>query len=94
MLATVVMDGLLTKTSLHHGVRGWRLVRFISIVLIIVGGWLTLGSTRPLDWYKLSLLGESLLLSGYLSWIFLKTYVGEGNRTVLSRILKKIVLID
>lgn len=94
MLATVIMDGLLTKTRLIRGVRNWRLFRFSSLVLILIGGWLTLGSTQTLQWYHVSLLGETMLLGGYLSWIILKTYVGEGNRTVLSRILKKIVLID
>jgi hypothetical protein len=94
MLATVIMDGLLTKTSLRRDIRSWRLVRFISLVLILIGGWLTLGSVQGLGWYHVSLLGETMLLTGYLSWIVLKTYVGEGNRTILSRILKKIVLID
>jgi multisubunit Na+/H+ antiporter MnhG subunit len=94
MLATVIMDGLLTRTSLRSGVRGWRLVRFVSIVLIILGGWLTLGSARVVGWFHLSLLGEISLLAGYFSWIVLKTYVGEGNRTILSRILRKLVLID
>jgi multisubunit Na+/H+ antiporter MnhG subunit len=94
MLATVIMDGLLTRTSLRRGIRSWRLVRFISLILILTGGWLTLGSAEAVNWYQVSLLGETMLLAGYLSWIILKTYVGEGNRTILSRILKKIVLID
>jgi hypothetical protein len=93
MTATVVVDGLLTKS------RGWfapywRFVRLLSFLLIVVGGVITAGSTDMLGWYNLALVGESLLISGYLLWIVLKTYEGEGNRTVLARILKKLIFID
>ncbi|MDB5186321.1 MAG: hypothetical protein JWL85_844 [Candidatus Saccharibacteria bacterium] len=94
MLATVVLDGLLTKAKANRHVVKWRLIRFISVVLIVLGGWLTLGSTKILEWYQVSLLGECLMLAGYALWIGLKTYEGEGNRTILARTLKRIVLID
>lgn len=93
MLATVVIDGLLTKS--HDGHVGlWRLTRFVSFVSIIVGGVIMAGSTELLHWFNLSLVGESLVLWGYLVWIVLKTYAGEGNTTVLARILKKFIFID
>jgi multisubunit Na+/H+ antiporter MnhG subunit len=94
MLATVIIDGLLTKTRPNHYTAWWRLVRFVSFGLIVTGGALTAASAEPLQWYRISLLGESLLLAGYFLWIALKTYEGEGNRTVLSRILRKVIFID
>ncbi|HEY5668268.1 MAG TPA: hypothetical protein VIR03_03840 [Candidatus Saccharimonadales bacterium] len=93
MLTAVVVDSLLTKP--HDGrVRLWRFTRFVSFVSIIVGGVMMAGSTEWLHWFNLSLVGESLVLWGYLVWIVFKTYAGEGNTTVLARILKKFVFID
>jgi hypothetical protein len=92
MLATVVIDGLLTK-SRRNDANHWRVVRLLSFVLIIAGSAMTLASADPFNWYEISLLGESLMLGGYFLWIALKTYEGEGNTTVLARIIKKLVLI-
>lgn len=94
MLATVVLDGLLTKTRKSAAAPLWRFLRAVSILLIVAGGWITYGSSGIANWYQLSLLGETLLLGGYLIWIILKTYQGEGNRTTLSKALKNFVLID
>jgi hypothetical protein len=94
MLATVILDSLLTKTKNGKNANLWRLTRFVAFALIISGGLLTLGSAHPFNWYRVSLLGESLLITGYFVWIALKTFQGEGNRTVLARILKKVVFID
>lgn len=94
MTATVVIDGLLTKSRGSKLAPYWRFVRFVSFVLIVVGGVITAGSTDLLRWYRLSLVGESMLLAGYLLWIILKTYEGEGNRTILAKILKKFIFID
>lgn len=94
MLATVVFDGLLTKIRPHRSLAQWRFVRFFSIVLIISGGWITFGSARIIGWYDIALVGEGLLIAGYLLWILLKTILGEGNRTVLAKIAQKIVRID
>lgn len=94
MLATVVFDGLLTKIRPQKGDTSWRILRVIAITLIITGGWITFGSTKITGWYNISLIGESLLLAGYLLWIVQKTYLGEGNRTILAKIAKRIVLID
>lgn len=92
MLATVVLDWLLTKPRPGH--TNWRLLRTLSLVLIVSGGWLTLGSTNTFQWYNVSLLGETMMIGGYLLWIALKTYLGEGNRTAFSRLLKRVVFID
>lgn len=94
MLATVIIDSLLTKVPDRKHANIWRLARFVSFVLIISGSLLTAGSTEVLGWFHVALLGESLLLAGYFIWIALKTFEGEGNRTILSRILKKMVFID
>lgn len=93
MLVTVILDSLLTK-SRSRLASFWRVVRFASFVLITGGGFLTAGSTDILEWFNLALVGESMLLAGYLCWIILKTYEGEGNTTVLARILRKMIFID
>jgi hypothetical protein len=93
MFATVVIDSLLTKSHSKAATQ-WRFVRFISFALIISGGILTAGSAEPFGWYKVSLLGEFLLIGGYFLWIALKTYEGEGNTTVLARILKKVISVN
>jgi biotin transporter BioY len=94
ILATVVLDGVLSKTKKSRYATGWRIVRLVSFMLIVVGGWITFGSAEVIEWYQLSLLGELMILSGYLLWICVKTYQGEGNRTALSRTLKRIVLVS
>lgn len=94
MLATVVLDWLLTKPRAGRYTYNWRFLRFTSLTCIIAGGWLTFGSADLIGWYSVALLGEMLLLGGYLQWIVLKTYMGEGNRTALAKILHKIVLVD
>lgn len=94
MLATVVLDGLLSKTASGNKGVFWRFWRTVSLIAILSGGWLTLGSTELLAWYHVSLLGESLLLLGYFMWIWVKTYHGEGRRTLLSKFLKDFVLVN
>lgn len=94
MLATVILDGLLTKTGKDGHTWLWHLTRLASFLCIIIGGVLTFGSVDSIGWYHVSLLGETLLLVGYYVWIVLRTVLGEGNRTVLARILHKIVLVD
>jgi len=94
MVATVVLDGLLSKTRRSSNADAWRLLRFSSICLIVIGGWLTLGSSDLLGLYQVSLIGEAMMLAGYGLWIGVKTYQGEGNRSALSKLLKNIVLID
>lgn len=94
MLVTVVFDGLLSKPSKRPQRLYWQSIRVISFITIIVGGWLTFGSAELIGWYDVALLGESLMLLGYLLWVSMKTYQGEGNRSELSKSLRKIVLID
>lgn len=95
MLATVIIDGLLSNTKKSSSKPAvWKGLRLVSVLFIVLGGWLTIGSVDLLGWYDVALLGESLLLAGYFIWIFVKTYQGQGRRTLLSKLLKDFVLID
>ena len=93
MVLTVVVDGLLTKTKKSKYPLPTRSLRFLSVVLIIVGGYITFGSTEIIAWYRLSLLGECLILLGYAIWVYMKTIQGEGPRSRLSVVIGKIVEI-
>ncbi|MDZ7744179.1 MAG: hypothetical protein U5K77_00240 [Candidatus Saccharibacteria bacterium] len=92
--ATVVVDTLLTKVRRNKSYFWWRLLRFTSFILIVIGGYITFGSVPTVNWFQLALLGELLMLTGYGLWIIDKTFRGEGNRSQLSRILHKVVLVD
>lgn len=94
MAATVVADTLLTKTRKRKGVRLWRALRIASFLIIILGGYITLGSNSRIRWFELSLLGEVLMFTGYAIWVIDKTYRGEGGRSRISQLLRKLVLID
>jgi hypothetical protein len=94
MAATVVFDALLSRVRVTSTVRRWRLLKLLSFLLILLGGWITLGSTQLLAIYNRALEGETMMLFGYSIWICAKTYQGEGSRSMLSKLLKDIVLID
>ena len=92
MLLTVVADDLLTKSRKHKQRTQWRIVRALSFTSIVAGGWLTLASSPLLEWYQVSLLGELMMIFGYLLWVSAKTIHGEGTRSKLAKRLKKIVV--
>lgn len=92
--ATVVVDSLLTRQRKKKGYQLWRFLRLISFLLIIIGGYITFGSATSIDWFRLALLGESLMFAGYAIWIIDKTYRGEGSRTKLSKLFRGLVLVD
>jgi hypothetical protein len=94
ILATVVLDGLLSHTRNSGRVAMWRTLRYISFFAIVIGGWLTFESAAIRQKYHVSLLGESLMLAGYFIWIIIKTYQGHGRRTLLSKFLKDFIRID
>ncbi len=93
MLATVVVDGLISKSPKSKDIRSWQMIRLVSFITIILGGWVTLGSIKELKWYNASLLGECLMLFGYTLWVSTKTYQGEGRQTVIARLLRKIIMV-
>ena len=91
MMLTVIADGLLTKTKNNsHAFRN-RLARLVSVILILVGGYITFGSAEIIGWYRLSLLGETLILFGYSIWVYMKTIQGEGPRSRISVLVGRIV---
>jgi hypothetical protein len=94
MAATVVADTLLTRTKNNKSVELWRFFRLCSFMFIVAGGYITFGSSNLLDWFEFALLGELMMLLGYTIWILDKTYRGEGSRSKLSLIMRKVVLID
>jgi len=92
--ATVVFDILLSKTRKNQNAYRARLIKVVSFFLIIVGGYLALGSIEPIRLFHVSLIGESLMLGGYAIWVAAKTYQGEDPRSRLSRLLSKVVFIS
>jgi multisubunit Na+/H+ antiporter MnhG subunit len=94
MAAVVVVDSLLTRQKKNQYSVSWRMLRLLSFILIIVGGYITLGSAAFLGWYELALVGELAMFAGYFIWVADKTYRGEGARSNFSKLLGKVVLID
>jgi len=92
--ATVVFDILLSKTRKNQNANKTRAVKMVAFVLIVVGGWLTFGSSEAIGWLHVALAGELMMLIGYAVWIGIKTYQGEDPRSALSKQLSKIVLVD
>jgi ATP/ADP translocase len=85
---------LLSKTRKNQNAYRTKIVKMTSFVLIIVGGWLTFGSSEAIGWFHVSLAGEIMMLVGYAIWIAIKTYQGEDPRSALSKQLNKIVFVD
>lgn len=94
IIATVVVDGLLSKTRRSKRLSAWRAVRLVSFSMILIGGWITFGSIDEIGWYYSSGFGELLMVGGYGLWIIVKTYHGDGGRTTLSKILHNFVLVN
>ncbi len=92
--ATVVVDGLLSKTRKSKRQDAWRAVRIAAFSMILIGGWITFGSIHEIGWYYSSGFGELLMVGGYGLWIIVKTYHGDGGRTTLSKLLHNFVLVD
>lgn len=94
IIATVVLDGLLSRTRQTKHLGSWRALRLISFTAMVAGGWITFGSIEGIGWYYSSGFGELLMVSGYGLWIIVKTYHGDGGRTTLSKMLHNFVLVD
>lgn len=94
MAATVVADNLLSKTKRSQHINRWRVLRLLSFVAIIGGCYITFMSSVLVRRLALALVGELLIFSGYVVWIGMKTYQGEGPRSNLSHILSKVILVD
>lgn len=94
MAATVVFDILLSKTRKNQNANKTRFIKMTSFVMIVVGGWLTFGSSHLVLWFSVALVGELMMLVGYALWIGIKTYQGEDPRSALSKQLGRIVFVD
>jgi len=94
MLLAVIADTLLTKTRKRNHILAWRAWRVAACLLILVGGYITFFSIAAIAKYKLALLGEIMMLTGYSLWVIDKTYFGERSRSQLATLLRKIVLIS
>ncbi|MCA9350204.1 hypothetical protein H6794_02290 [Candidatus Nomurabacteria bacterium] len=94
MALTVIFDVLMSKTRRSHNASRTRIIKLFCVILIIVGGVVTLGSAEIVGRFQLALVGEVAMLLGYGSWVILKTYQGEDPRSSLSKQLKKIVLVN
>jgi hypothetical protein len=92
--ATVVFDILLSKTRKNHNAAKTRAGKMLAFFSILIGGWLTFGSSSAIGWFNVALIGELFMLVGYAIWIGIKTYQGEDPRSALSRQLKHIVFVD
>jgi hypothetical protein len=92
--AAVIFDILLSKTPRENRANIIRIIKMVAFMLIVVGSWLTLGSSAWLGWFNISLPSEIMLMGGYFIWIILKTYQGEDPRSRLSRLLNRIILVD
>jgi hypothetical protein len=91
---TVIFDILLSKTRKNQNTYRTRLIKMLAFFLILIGGCVTVASTRLLKWLDISFFGETMLIAGYTIWIIIKTYQGEEPRSALSRLLRRIVLVD
>lgn len=90
---TVILDGLMSKTRRTKHTQSWQFIRIVSFILIIVGGVLTFGSVPAVGWYDVTLLGEMMMLIGYSLWIYFKTFLGEGARSRISILARKIGIV-
>jgi hypothetical protein len=95
MILTVVADLLFRKTKEGKHKFSWQLVRILSLLMIVFGGVITVLSSEKFG-YELgkSLLGESLVLTGFGIWVLTRTYQGEGVQTGFAKILHKVLIIE
>ncbi|MEM6997909.1 MAG: hypothetical protein AAF413_03280 [Patescibacteria group bacterium] len=94
MLFTVSFDFLLRRSHDPSNHRLWQLIRILSMVGIVAGVYVTAQSELFDDTFDMALLGEIMILLSYSLWVWLKTYHPEGEPTMLSKTLAKIVRIE
>ena len=95
MALTVLADLILRKSKKTKGYRKWQLIRLFSLVLILAGIAITIMSANRFNFdYDISLVGESMLLTGFGMWVIVKTYQGDGARSRISRLINKVLIIQ
>jgi hypothetical protein len=93
MIATVIVDGLLTKAKDEHIAPVWRFLRLLSVLLLIDGLVFTVASSTTVGIYHVALLGEFSIMIGYAVWVFVKTFQKEGGDSRLAKLIRKLVVI-
>lgn len=95
VVLTVFADLLFRKTRKGKHQLKWQLVRILSILMITVGGVITVFSAEKFgSVLELALLGETLVLLGFSVWVAARTYQGEGVQSGFSKILHKVLIIE
>ena len=90
MAATVVFDSFLSKIHKSSNLTLWRLNKSLSLVFIVFGSIITFLSLKAVAFLQLVLVGEAFIFFGYSLWIVTKIYAGEGPRSAIGKIVKKL----
>ena len=95
MVFTVVVDSLLRRTRKSSKQPWWKFVRGVSLLLIVAGFVITLlSSERMSTILEVALVGESMILIGFSTWLLARTYQGEGVQTGFSRALNRVISVQ
>ncbi len=90
MAATVLLDSVLSRTKYKKHKILFRLIKSVSLLLIIFGGVVVLLSVEEVAVLSMVLIGEAMMFAGYAVWVILRIYLGEGRQSAIGRIMKKI----
>lgn len=91
MAATVVADSLLSKSKKSRYQTLWRAIKLLALLLIVVGGLITILSLDSIGKLALILVGELTMFVGYSTWIVLKTIHGEERRSAIGRFFQRLI---
>ena len=95
MISTVMIDLLLRKTKKGKSQKKWQIIRIFALLIIIAGATVTaLSANRFGPVFNYALIGESLLVLGFASWVIARTYQPEGLQSGFSKVLNKILIVD
>ena len=90
MSLTVVLDSILSKHKKNGHTVLWHGIKFLSFLLIVIGGIISILSLERYNKLQLVLVGESSMFVGYSVWVVLKVYLGESKSSTIGRLVKKI----
>ncbi len=92
---TVMADIVLLKTRKKKHFRLWQFFRISSFLIIVSGLVVTaLSANRFGKKLDIALIGEYLMLFGFGLWVILKTYLGEGKRSAISKLVNKVIIFE
>lgn len=90
MIATVIFDSFLSKIHKSSNLGVWRLNKSLSLICIFFGSIITFLSLEKIAVLQHILIGEMSIFFGYTLWIITKIYAGEGPRSAIGRVVKKL----